>query len=89
MNQPYHSPLPWKTNRLGKHLYVEAAIGGLICDMQLDDAVEHEKQQVRDDANYIVIACNLFPKLVEAIECLLKQSPGAREKAIAVLEEMR
>jgi hypothetical protein len=84
--EPQHSPLPWHLKPLGNELYVEHE-HGFVCDMQLSDAELLETtEQVKQDAQYIVRACNAYPhaeRLAEALnrtlDALFNQTHGEQD----------
>lgn len=59
--------LPWKVVILGERVYVEND-AAFICDLQTGDATAETREQGKKDAAYIVLACNAFPQMKEALE---------------------
>ena len=74
MSKPHtHTPGPWVINdRIRGKLYVEASIGGLVCDMQLEELADLSKPDavalIHADAHLIAAA----PEMLEALQHVRK-----------------
>ena len=79
-----HTPLPWREKYYGAPDIVSAK-GEHICTVDTDDWNENqadmeEANQIKNEANaeFIVKACNAYPKLVEASQFFLSDMLNIR-----------